>query len=61
MIWSLIKTLTLMMLLTATVAAEKIDETAEQLRTLTLTTINGQLIAPFDDSSIKRPADRTVR
>ena len=53
MIWSLIKILTLMMLLTATVAAEKIDETAKQLRTLTLTTINGQLIAPFDDSSIK--------
>jgi len=53
MIWPLTKTLTLMMLLTATVAAEKIDETAMQLRTLKLTTVNGQLITPFADSSIK--------
>ena len=53
MIRSLIKTLTLMMILTATVAAENTDETAKQLRTLKLTTVNGQLIIPFADSSTK--------
>ena len=53
MIRSLIKSLTLVMLLSATVAAEKTDETAKQLRALKLTTVNGQLIAPFADSSTK--------
>ena len=53
MIRSLPKSLTLVMLLTVTVSAEKPDETAKQLRALKLTSVNGQLIAPFADSSIK--------
>lgn len=53
MIRSLTKCLTLVMLLAATVAAEKTDETATQLRDLKLTSVNGQLIAPFADSSTK--------
>ena len=53
MIRSLIKSLTLVMLLTATVAAEEADETAKQLRTLKLTTVNGKPIATFADSSTK--------
>ena len=56
MIRSLIKSLTLVMLLTATVAAEKTDETAKQLHALRLTTVNGQSIAPFTDSSTKAVA-----
>jgi len=56
MIRSLIKTLTLVMLFTATVEAEKTDETAKQLRALKLTTINGQSIAPLADSSTKAVA-----
>ncbi|MCH1494987.1 MAG: hypothetical protein L7U72_07150, partial [Rubripirellula sp.] len=53
MIRSLPKSLTLVMLLTVTVSAEKPDETAKRLRALKLTSVNGQLIAPFADSSIK--------
>lgn len=53
MIRSLPKSLTLVMLLTVTVSAEKPDETAKQLRALKLTSVNGQLITPFADSSIK--------
>jgi thiol-disulfide isomerase/thioredoxin len=56
MIRFLVISLTLVMLLTATVAAEKADETAKQLRTLKLTTVNGQPIAPFADSSTKAVA-----
>ena len=53
MIRSLTKSLMLVMLFTATVTAEKPDETATHLRDLKLTSINGQVITPFADSSIK--------
>ena len=53
MIRSLAISLALMMLLTATAVAETTDETAKQLRALKLTSVNGHLIAPFDDLSIK--------
>ena len=53
MIRSLTKSLMLVMLFTATVTAEKPDETATHLRDLKLKSINGQLIAPFADSSTK--------
>ena len=56
MIRSLIKSLTLVMFLTATVAAEKTAETAKQLRDLKLTAVNGQLIAPFANSTTKAVA-----
>lgn len=56
MIRSLTKCLTLVMLLTATVAAEKTDETAKQLRCMKFTSVNGQLIVPFSDSSTKAVA-----
>ena len=56
MIRSLIKSLTLVLLITATVAAEKTDETAKQLRALRLTTVNGQSMTPFGDSSTKAVA-----
>ena len=53
MIRSLTKSLMLVMLFTATVTAEKPDETATHLRDLKLTSINGQVITPFADSSTK--------
>jgi len=53
MLRSLTKSVTLVMLLTATIKAEKPDETAKQLRDLKLKSINGQVIAPFADSSTK--------